>query len=86
MTTSAAIVAGVSVTGKLISASAVLFATAVGAFAFSDLVFIKEFAVVVAVAVLIDATIVRGLLLPASLQLLGRAAWWWPGGARRTRR
>ena len=78
-----AIIAGVSVTGRLITASALLFATAVGAFAFSDLVIIKEFAVVVAVAVLIDATVVRGLLLPASLQLLGRVAWWWPSRSRR---
>lgn len=71
-----AIVAGVSVTGRLISASAVLFATAVGAFAFSDLALIKEFAVAIAIAVLLDSTVVRGLLVPATLRLLGYAAWW----------
>ena len=76
-----AIVDGVSSSGRLISAAAVLLAVAVGAFVFSDLVFIKEFAVAVAIAVLLDATVVRGLLIPAFLRLLGRSAWW-PGGAR----
>lgn len=74
-----AIVAGVAATGRLITASAVLFATAVGAFAFSDLVIIKQFAVVIAIAVLLDATVIRGLLIPALLSLLGRWAWACPG-------
>lgn len=74
-----AIIEAVASSGRLISASAVLLAVAVGAFAFSDLVIIKEFAVAIAIAVLLDATIVRGLLIPALLRLLGGAAWW-PGG------
>ncbi len=74
----AAITAGLSRTGRLISSAAVIFAVAVGANAFSDLVIVKEFAVAVAVAVILDATIVRGLLVPAILKLLGRRAWW-PG-------
>lgn len=76
-----AIVEAVASSGRLISASAVLLAIAVGAFAFSDLVIIKEFAVTIAIAVLLDATVVRGLLIPAFLRLLGAAAWW-PGGGR----
>lgn len=75
-----AIIEGVSSSGRLISASAALLAVAVGAFAFSDLVIIKEFAVAIAVAVLLDATVVRGLLIPAFLRLFGRAAWWPRGG------
>lgn len=71
----ASIVEGVASTGRLISASALLLAIAVGAFVFSDLVIIKEFAVAIAAAVLLDATVVRGLLIPALLRLLGSTAW-----------
>lgn len=77
-----AIIAGVATTGGLITASALLFATALGAFVFSDLVIIKEVGLAIAVAVLLDATVVRGLLIPASLRLLGRSAWWRPGWPR----
>jgi len=73
-----AIVEGVAATGRLITASAVLLGVAVGAFVFSDLVIVKEFAVAIAFAVLLDATVVRALLIPAMLRLLGRRAWW-PG-------
>jgi RND superfamily putative drug exporter len=76
-----AIIEGVASTGRLISASAVLMAIAVGAFVFSDLVIVKEFAVAIAVAVLLDATLVRALIIPATLQLMGRWAWWRPGVA-----
>ena len=76
---SEAIIGGVAATGGLISASAALLAIAVGAFIFSDLVIVKEFAVVIAAAVILDATIVRGLLIPAILRLLGRHAWRGPG-------
>ncbi|MFN8150540.1 MAG: MMPL family transporter [Solirubrobacterales bacterium] len=75
-----AIIEGVASSGRLITASAVLLAIAVGAFAFSDLVIIKEFAVAIAVAVLLDATVIRGLLIPAFLRILGGAAWWPWGG------
>jgi RND superfamily putative drug exporter len=70
-----AIVEAVSSTGRLISASAVLLAIAVGAFVFSDLVIVKEFAVAIVASVILDATVVRGLLIPAVLKLLGPAAW-----------
>jgi len=73
-----AIVEAVAKTGRLITASAALLGIAVGAFVFSDLVIVKEFAVAIAVAVLLDATLVRAVLIPALLGLLGRSAWW-PG-------
>jgi uncharacterized membrane protein YdfJ with MMPL/SSD domain len=73
-----AIAAGLMSSGRVITAAAVLFAVAMGAFVFSDLIYVKEVAVGAAVAVLVDATIVRGFLLPAILGLLGRAAWWSP--------
>ena len=78
-----AITIGLARTGRIITSAAVIFAIAVGANAFSDLVLVKEFAVAVAVAVLLDATIVRGILVPAILKLLGGRAWWWPGSGRR---
>jgi RND superfamily putative drug exporter len=55
-----------------------------GVFAFSELVYVKEVAVGTAVAVLVDATIVRALLLPALLKLLGPRAWWAPRALRRS--
>jgi uncharacterized membrane protein YdfJ with MMPL/SSD domain len=74
----AAIAAGMVRSGRVITAAALLFAVAMGAFAFSELVYVKEIAIGAAVAVLVDATIVRGLLFPAVLGLLGEVAWWRP--------
>jgi len=74
----AAIARGLVSSGRVITAAAVLFAVAMGAFAFSDLIYVKEVAIGAAVAVLVDATIVRAFLLPAVLGLLGSAAWWSP--------
>lgn len=80
-----AVVLGLGRTGRVITAAALLFAVAIGAFAGSELVMIKQGAIGIAAAVLIDATIVRGLLLPGLLRLLGERAWWAPAPlARRT--
>jgi uncharacterized membrane protein YdfJ with MMPL/SSD domain len=79
-----AITAGISRTGRLITSAAVIFAIAVGANVFSDLVIVKEFALAVAIAVILDATIVRGVLVPSILRMLGRRAWW-PGSDLRNR-
>jgi RND superfamily putative drug exporter len=73
-----AIADGVAASGRTITAAALLFAVAMGAFAFSHLVYVKEVAVGAAVAVLVDATIVRAFLFPAVLGLLGSRAWWAP--------
>ena len=64
-------------------AAAVLFAVAIGAFATSKLVFIKELGLGVALAVLIDATIIRALLVPSLMELLGSWNWWAPKPLRR---
>lgn len=74
-----AIAEGVAASGRTITAAALLFAVAMGAFAFSHLVYVKEVAIGAAVAVLVDATIVRAFLFPAVLRLLGSRAWWAPG-------
>jgi uncharacterized membrane protein YdfJ with MMPL/SSD domain len=73
-----AIADGVVGSGRVITAAALLFAVAMGAFVFSELVYVKEVAVGAAVAVLVDAFIVRTFLFPAILGLLGERAWWAP--------
>jgi uncharacterized membrane protein YdfJ with MMPL/SSD domain len=56
----------------------VLFAVAVGAFATSQIVFIKELGVGTALAVLLDASVIRALLVPSLMALLGPLNWWAP--------
>ena len=73
-----AITAGMQRTGRLITAAAILLAVAIGVFTTSKLVFLKEVGVGVAAAVLIDAFIVRALLVPSLMALLGRSTWWAP--------
>jgi uncharacterized membrane protein YdfJ with MMPL/SSD domain len=78
-----AVAVGLERTGRIVTAAALLFCVAVGAFATSSIVFIKELGVGTALAVLIDATIVRALLVPALMQLLGDRNWWAPRPLRR---
>jgi RND superfamily putative drug exporter len=78
-----AIAAGMQRTGRLITSASILLAVAIGAFATSKLVFLKEVLLGVAAAVLIDAFIVRGLLVPSLMALLGRWNWWAPAPLRR---
>ncbi|HEV3284567.1 MAG TPA: MMPL family transporter, partial [Solirubrobacteraceae bacterium] len=60
-------------------------AVAIGAFATSQLVFIKELGLGTALAVLIDASIIRALLVPSLMELLGKWNWWAPAPLRRLR-
>lgn len=78
-----AVAVGLERTGRIVTAAALLFALAVGAFATSKIVFIKEIGVGTALAVLIDATVIRALLVPSLMELLGRRNWWAPGPLRR---
>jgi uncharacterized membrane protein YdfJ with MMPL/SSD domain len=74
---------GLERTGRIVTAAAVLFAVAVGAFATSQIIFIKEWGTGVALAVLIDASLIRALLVPSLMELLGRWNWWAPKPLRR---
>jgi RND superfamily putative drug exporter len=76
---------GLERTGRIVTAAALLFAVAIGAFATSQLVFIKELGLGTALVVLIDATVVRALLVPSLMVLLGEWNWWAPGPLRRLR-
>jgi uncharacterized membrane protein YdfJ with MMPL/SSD domain len=69
---------GVERTGRIVTAAALLFAIAIGAFATSEIVFIKQNGIGTALAVLIDATILRALLVPSLMAMLGRWNWWAP--------
>jgi len=73
-----AVARGLQRTGWLITSAALLLAVVVGAFATSKIIFIQELGVGVALAVLMDATLVRGLLMPAMMSLLGAWNWWAP--------
>jgi RND superfamily putative drug exporter len=81
-----AVAVGLERTGRIVTAAALLFAVAIGAFTTSKLVFIKELGLGTALAVLIDATIVRALLVPSLMELLGKWNWWAPAPLRRLHR
>jgi uncharacterized membrane protein YdfJ with MMPL/SSD domain len=73
-----AVAVGLERTGRIVTAAALLFSVAVGAFATSEIIFIKQLGIGTALAVLIDATIVRALLVPSLMKLLGDWNWWAP--------
>jgi RND superfamily putative drug exporter len=81
--TKEAVALGLQRTGRIVTAAALLFAVAIGAFATSQITLIKELGVGTALAVLIDATIIRALLVPSLMALLGRWNWWAPRPLRR---
>jgi RND superfamily putative drug exporter len=60
-----------------------MFAVAIGAFATSQIIFIKQNGIGTALAVLIDASIIRALLVPSLMELLGKWNWWAPAPLRR---
>ncbi|MEV6633702.1 MMPL family transporter [Actinoplanes sp. NPDC051470] len=74
-----AVLAGITATGPVVTAAALAIGIVFLGFVLGDLVAVKEIGVGMAVAVLLDVTVVRGLLLPATMSLLGRWNWWRPG-------
>ncbi|MBV8712978.1 MAG: MMPL family transporter [Solirubrobacterales bacterium] len=78
-----AVALGLERTGRIVTAAALLFAVAVGAFATSQIVFIKELGIGTALAVLLDASVIRALLVPSLMALLGQLNWWAPRPLRR---
>ena len=73
-----AVAVGIERTGAIVTAAAILLAVAIGAFVTSEVVFIKQIGFGVAAGVLIDAFVVRALLVPSLMALLGRWNWWAP--------
>jgi putative drug exporter of the RND superfamily len=78
-----AVAIGIGKTGRVITAAALCIAVVFLAFGVSQIFFMKQIAVGVAVGVLLDATIVRALLVPSLMRLLGEWNWWAPGPLRR---
>jgi RND superfamily putative drug exporter len=78
-----AVAYGLERTGRLVTAAALLFCVAIGAFSTSHIFFIKQLGVGAALAVAIDATVVRALLVPAIMGRLGELTWWAPRPLRR---
>ena len=78
-----AVAAGLQRTGGVITSLALLLIIVVGAFSASGIAFIKLMGVGMIVALLVDASVVRVLLVPATMRLLGRANWWAPRPLRR---
>ncbi|MEV5000086.1 MMPL family transporter [Nocardioides sp. LML1-1-1.1] len=73
-----AVQTGVQKTGRIITSAALLLAVVIGAFSLSGVVFMKMMGIGMLVAILVDATVVRALLVPATMRLLGRWNWWAP--------
>ncbi|MEJ2855782.1 MULTISPECIES: MMPL family transporter [unclassified Saccharothrix] len=81
--TEEAVSTGLAKTGRVITAAALLLIVVTGAFAFSQIAMMRFVGVGMILALALDATVVRMLLVPAVLKLLGNAAWWAPGPLRR---
>jgi RND superfamily putative drug exporter len=73
-----AVAVGLQKTGRIITSAALLLAVVIGAFGLSGIVFMKMIGIGMLVALLLDATVVRALLVPATMKLLGRWNWWAP--------
>ena len=74
---------GLQRTGRIITSAALLIVTVFAGMVLADLLAVKEAGVALSVAVLIDATLVRIILLPAGMTLLGERNWWAPAPLRR---
>jgi RND superfamily putative drug exporter len=74
-----AVAAGVQKTGRIITSAALLLGIVIGAFSLSGVVFMKLIGLGMLVALIIDATVVRAVLVPATMKLLGGRNWWAPG-------
>ena len=74
-----AVARGLEKTGGVITNAALLFVIVTGAFTFTSILTTKEIGLGMSLAVLVDATIIRTLLVPATMRLLGRWNWWLPG-------
>jgi RND superfamily putative drug exporter len=78
-----AVVDGLSHSGRIVSTAAVLIAVNFFAFGTGGVTFIQMFGLGAGLAILVDATLIRGVLVPAGMRLLGRAAWWAPKPLRK---
>ena len=78
-----AVAEGIGITGGIITGAALIMVAVFAAFGLSSIIFIKALGLTMALAVLIDATVVRGLLVPAFMRVMGRINWWAPRWVQR---
>ncbi len=78
-----AVAEGIGITGGIITGAALIMVAVFAAFALSSITFIKAIGFSMALAVLIDATVVRGLLVPAFMRVMGWVNWWAPARMQR---
>lgn len=80
----AAVAAGVQHTARPISAAAAIMVAVFGSFVLSDVLALQQMGFALAVAIALDATLVRLVLVPALMRLFGQWNWWLPGRAHPT--
>jgi len=74
----ASVIIGLEQTGQLITSAALLVIIVTSAFAFTSLIFVKALGLGIAIAIAIDTTLIRIILVPASMKLMGKWNWWTP--------
>ncbi|MGH2467857.1 MAG: MMPL family transporter [Candidatus Limnocylindrales bacterium] len=78
-----AVAQGLERSGRIVTSAAAIVVIVAGSFAFADVVLVKALGVGMAIAVALDATVVRALLVPATMRLLGEWNWWLPAPLER---
>jgi RND superfamily putative drug exporter len=78
-----AVAGGMERSGRIVTSAALIVVVVAGSFAFADIVLIKALGIGMAIAVALDATVIRALLVPATMRLLGRRNWWLPAALAR---
>ena len=76
-----AVARGLERSGRIVTSAALIVVVVAGSFAFADIVLIKALGLGMAIAVALDATVVRALLVPATMRLLGHWNWWMPAAS-----
>jgi RND superfamily putative drug exporter len=79
------VVEGIARTGRIVTSAALILLVVVGAFLAGDLVYVKQMGLGIGAAIALDVTLVRALLVPATMRLLGRWNWWAPRWLRADR-
>ena len=77
-----AVAGGLERSGRIITSAALIVVVVAGSFAFADIIVVKALGIGMALSIFIDATVVRALLVPATMHLLGRVNWWAPAWLR----
>jgi RND superfamily putative drug exporter len=78
-----AVAGGMERSGRIVTSAALIVVVVAGSFAFADIVLIKALGIGMAIAVALDATVIRALLVPATMRLLGHWNWWLPARLER---